>query len=54
MFKVVHEKYHIAPVNQNNRDLMSWNNLGDFIQYCAILFYETSLHAAVVDELTEA
>lgn len=53
MFKVVHEKYHIAPVNQNNRDLMSWNNLGDFIQYCAILFYETAIHTIVVEELTE-
>ena len=32
---------------------MSWNNLGDFIQYCAILFYETAIHTIVVEELTE-
>ena len=28
-----------------------WNNKGDYIQYLVILFYETCLHALVVDEL---
>ncbi len=32
MFNIVFEKYHIAPTNGEG----GWNNLGDFIQYCAI------------------
>ena len=49
MFNIVFEKYHIAPTNGEG----GWNNLGDFIQYCAVLFYETCLHAIVVEELIE-
>jgi hypothetical protein len=29
----------------------TWNNKGDYIQYLVILFYETCLHALVVDEI---
>ena len=49
MFNIVFEKYHIAPTNGEG----GGNNLGDFIQYCAVLFYETCLHATVVEELIE-
>lgn len=28
-----------------------WNNKGDYIQFLVILFYETCLHALVVDEM---
>lgn len=29
----------------------TWNNKGDYIQYLVILYYETCLHALVIDEL---
>tara|TARA_B100000780_G_scaffold270978_1_gene231392 strand:- start:612 stop:1820 length:1209 start_codon:yes stop_codon:yes gene_type:complete len=53
IFKVVLNKYHIYPANKNNSENRPWNNLGDFIQYCAVLFYETAIHAAVVKEFTK-
>ncbi len=42
-------KYNIYPA-QNDPEV--WNNLGDVIQFFGILFYETCLHAVVVDEIT--
>ena len=47
--KAVYEKYQIRHADGTP----SWNNLGDLIQYYAILFYETCLHAMVLGELKE-
>lgn len=41
-------KYNILPAGN---DPEVWNNLGDLIQYFCILFYETCLHAVVIDEI---
>lgn len=41
-------KYNIHPAG-NGPEV--WNNLGDLIQYFCILFYETCLHAVVIDEI---
>jgi hypothetical protein len=42
------EKYDIRPAGNDPND---WNNLGDLIQYFCILFYETCLHAVILDEI---
>jgi hypothetical protein len=42
------EKYDIRPAENDPND---WNNLGDLIQYFCILFYETCLHAVILDEI---
>lgn len=44
----IFEKYGIRP-SGNNTEV--WNNLGDLIQYFCILFYESCLHAVVIDEI---
>lgn len=44
--KIIYTKYNIA-FNRN----VEWNNRGDFIQYLCILFYETTIHAMVLDEI---
>ena len=49
MFSVVYEKYKIVPVNGEP----IWNNTGDIMQYFAILFYETCLHAMVLNKITD-
>lgn len=41
-------RYDIRPAG-NNPEV--WNNLGDLIQYFCILFYETCLHAVIMDEI---
>jgi hypothetical protein len=46
----IKEKYNINPCNKEQNH---WNNLGDFIQFLGILFYETCLHAIVLDEIIE-
>jgi hypothetical protein len=46
--KAIIEKYDISPAGN---DLEDWNNLGDLIQYFCILFYETCLHAVILDEI---
>jgi hypothetical protein len=48
MKKGIVGKYDIRPAGQ---DIEEWNNLGDLIQYFCILFYETCLHAVVLDEI---
>jgi hypothetical protein len=48
MKKGIVGKYDIRPAGQ---DIEAWNNLGDLIQYFCILFYETCLHAVVLDEI---
>lgn len=46
----IHEKYGIAPARAiENQEV--WNNLGDLIQYFCIFFYETCMHAVVLDEI---
>ena len=55
VMEVIQKKYGIAGYDEfkqgggiwNTR----WNNKGDYIQYLAILFYETCLHAIVVEEI---
>jgi hypothetical protein len=44
----IFKKYNIRPAGN---DIEVWNNLGDLIQYFCILFYETCLHAVVIDEI---
>lgn len=46
--KAIIEKYDIRPAG-NDQEV--WNNLGDLIQYFCILFYETCLHAVILDEI---
>jgi hypothetical protein len=46
--KGIFEKYGILPVGA---DPNVWNNLGDLIQYFCVLFYETCLHAIVIEDL---
>ena len=41
-------KYDIRPAGN---DPEVWNNLGDLIQYFCIMFYETCLHAVIMDEI---
>jgi hypothetical protein len=41
-------KYYIRPAGD---DTEVWNNLGDLIQYFCILFYETCLHAVVLEKI---
>jgi hypothetical protein len=41
-------KYNIQPVSNEPE---AWNNLGDLIQFYCILFYETCLHAIVLDNI---
>ncbi|MBK7691382.1 MAG: hypothetical protein IPK62_03025 [Bacteroidetes bacterium] len=48
MKKGIIGKYNIRPA-ENEPEV--WNNLGDLIQYFCILFYETCLHALVLDEV---
>jgi hypothetical protein len=48
--RTVYEKYGILPADGTP----SWNNVGDLMQYFAILFYETCLHAMVLKELKES
>ena len=48
MQKEIHKKYNIMPADNN---LEAWNNLGDLIQYFCIFFYETCLHAIVLNEI---
>jgi hypothetical protein len=48
MQKAIFEKYNIRPAI-NNPEV--WNNLGDLLQYFCILFYETCLHAVILDEI---
>ena len=42
-------KYNIHPAGE---DPELWNNLGDLIQYFCILFYETCLHAVVLEDIS--
>lgn len=44
------QKYGLQPVQ---KDVDIWNNLGELIQYYGILFYETCLHAMVLDKIEE-
>lgn len=44
----IFKKYNIRPAGN---DIEVWNNLGDLIQYFCILFYETCLHAVILDEI---
>jgi hypothetical protein len=46
--KAIIGKYDISPAGN---DLEDWNNLGDLIQYFCILFYETCIHAVILDEI---
>lgn len=48
MQKAIFEKYNIRPAG-NNPEV--WNNLGDLLQYFCIIFYETCLHAVILDEI---
>jgi hypothetical protein len=45
----IFKKYNIDPAGE---DPEFWNNLGDLIQYFCILFYETCLHAVVLDDIS--
>jgi hypothetical protein len=47
--KGIFKKYNIHPAG---KDPELWNNLGDLIQYFCILFYETCLHAVVLDDIS--
>ena len=44
---VLIEKYNINPPGEK----YSWNNLGDLLQFLAILFYETCLHSIILDHI---
>lgn len=44
----IFRKYDIRPAGN---DPEVWNNLGDLIQYFCILFFETCVHALVLDEI---
>ncbi|EAZ94373.1 hypothetical protein FBBAL38_00015 [Flavobacteria bacterium BAL38] len=46
--KGIIEKYGIRPAG---KDIDVWNNLGDLIQYFCVLFYETCLHAVVLEKI---
>jgi hypothetical protein len=48
MQKGITQKYDFRSAG-NDPDV--WNNLGDLIQYFCILFYETCLHAVILDEI---
>lgn len=44
------QKYGLYPVQE---EVDIWNNLGELIQYFGVLFYETCLHAMVLDRVEE-
>ena len=44
---VLIKKYNINPPEEK----FSWNNLGDLVQYLAILFYETCLHSIILEDI---
>ena len=44
---VLNEKYNINPPGEK----YSWNNLGDLLQFLAILFYETCLHSIILEHI---
>tara|TARA_B100000780_G_C20882397_1_gene351048 strand:- start:143 stop:679 length:537 start_codon:yes stop_codon:yes gene_type:complete len=44
---VLIKKYNINP----HEEKFSWNNLGDLVQYLAILFYETCLHSIILEDI---
>lgn len=49
ILNLIVEKYNIYP----SSDEIKWNNLGEFIQYIGILFYETTLHSIVLKEVND-
>lgn len=49
IIELIIKKYNIYPSSDN----IKWNNLGDFIQYICIMFYEASLHSIVLKELND-
>jgi hypothetical protein len=50
IIKGIFDKYGVLPVDD---DPDNWNNLGDLIQYFGILFYESALHAVVLEEIMQ-
>ena len=58
ILNVIYSKYSINGSDEFIAGIGSkwdtgWNNKGDYIQFLVILFYETCLHALVVEEITD-
>lgn len=58
ILKVLHDKYSINGYHEftgsdNNQWSDTWNNKGDYIQFLALLYYETAIHALALKDLKE-
>jgi hypothetical protein len=58
ILRVINSKYSINGTDEFKAGARSkwdtgWNNKGEYIQFLVILFYETCLHALVVEEITD-